>query len=136
MPQILLCKEADDELDELYDTDEDAAAMFDLLIEELSQDQRMLDRLCVPANHYKYAPPFDVGLFIEARKLGKNIYRVKVRRDDGSLVPWRMFLGFHAQKDTYYVLAVTDREFSYDTNHPSFRSMLDRYDQAGIPDYR
>lgn len=136
MPQILLCKEAENELDELYETDEDAAAMFDLLIEELSQDQQMLDRLCLPANHYKYAPPFDVDRFVEAQRQGKNIYRVKVRRGDGSLVPWRMLLGFHAQKDTYYVLAVTDREFSYDTNQPAFRSLLVRYEQAGIPDYR
>ena len=52
MPQLLLCREAEEELDALYDIDEDVAALFDFLIEELAEDQQMLDRLCVPDNHF------------------------------------------------------------------------------------
>lgn len=136
MPQILLCKKADEELEALYALDEDAAALFDVLIEELSDDPVMLDHLCVPANHFKYAPPFDVEVFEEAKKQGKNIYRIKVRNEEGSLLPWRMLVGFHSQKNLYYVLAVTEREHSYDTKHPDYRELLVRYEQAGIPDYR
>ena len=136
MPQLLLCREAEEELDALYDIDEDVAALFDFLIEELAEDQQMLDRLCVPDNHFKYAPPFNVDIFQEARKMGLNVYRVKVRKDDGSLVLWRMFVGFHSQKDIYYVLSVTDREFAYDTSHPSFRALVQRYEYSGIPYYR
>lgn len=136
MAEIWLCKEADDELESLYEVDEDAAAALDLLIERLAEDSSTLEYLCKPRNHFTYEPPFEVGRVGVYHSDGKNIYKIKVRKIDGTLVDWRMLVGFHAQKDIYYVLAITDREHSYDTKHESATELYRRYEEAGIPDYR
>lgn len=127
--------EAFDELDRLYDIDEAAAALIDVLFEKLDGDADMLDRLCQPNNHYTYTPPFEIKRYAEMQRRGKNIYTLKVRDDQGALLPYRVLIGYHAQINTYYVLAVIQREIAYDTTDPVFRIVLERYGQCGIPDY-
>lgn len=136
MVRVLFAEEANAELDALYDQDEDAAALFDLLLQELDANDHVRDLLFRPANHFNFTPPFDVGRVGEAQKLGKNVYRIKVRNEAGQFVPWRMLLGFHAQIDVFYVLSVLPRDHAYDTGHESFRQALSRYERLGIPDYR
>ena len=135
MPHLKVCNEAEDELDALAETEEDVVATFDFLIDQLSEDGPLLEVLFRPADHFKYEPPFDLGVFATAQRIGKNIFRVKVRGEDGKFVPWRMFLGHDSQKDIYYVLSITKREYAYDTNHPAFAELLRRYESAGIPSY-
>lgn len=135
MAGLIPLQGAYDDLDAIYEIDEAAAAQFDVLLEHLADDPDMLDRLFRPANHYQYAPPFEVKLYGEMQKRGKNIYAIRVLDEDGALLPYRALMGFHAQIDTYYLLAVLQREIAYDTTDPAFCTVMERYEQAGIPTY-
>lgn len=127
--------EAFDEIDAIYDIDENAAALIDVLLEALAEDDKMLDLLCLPNNHYRYTPPFEIKKYEEMQRRGKNIYTLKVRDERGALLPYRVLIGYHAQIDTYYVLSVLQREIAYEKTDPVFCKVLERYGQAGIPDY-
>lgn len=128
-------QEAYDELDALYEVDEAAAALIDVLLETLADDVDMLDRLCQPNNHYTYTPPFEIKRYAEMQRRGKNIYILKVRDEQGALLPYRVLIGYHAQIDIYYVLSVLQREIAYVTTDPAFCNVMRRYEQAGIPTY-
>jgi hypothetical protein len=136
MADLIPTDEAYAEIDALYEVDEDAAAMFDLLLETLADDPSMLDRLFRPANHYQYTPPFEIKRFGELQAQGKNVYIIKVRHPtQGHLLPYRLLLGYHAQMDTYYTLTLIEREIDYDVHDPTIVAALERYDRCGIPTY-
>jgi len=135
MPSFIPLQAAYHELDALYELDEDGAALIDVLFEALSDDAQMLARLCQPDDHYTYTPPFEIKRFAAMQRLGKNIYTLKVRDVQGGLLPYRVLMGYHAQIDTYFVLAVLPREIAYDKTDPNFRRVMERYEQAGIPTY-
>lgn len=136
MAELYVCPEADEELDALYETDEDAAALIEVLLEQLWEDERMLEMLCRPVDHFMHKPHYEVKRFVLMHKAGKNIYSVKLWSEEGSLYPYRVLIGFNAQEDSFHVLAIAPRKIAYEHTDPLFKSILDRYDAAGIPTYR
>lgn len=135
MARLILDPDAEAELDALYDENEDTAADFDLLLERLGEDEKTLEFLCLPENNFKYSPPYEVKKFIEAQNIGRNIFSIKTQDTDGHRTDYRMLIGHDAQKNIYHVLAVTNRDYSYDPGHESFKQLLKRYDDSDIPTY-
>ncbi len=136
MADLIATSEAYAEIDALYEVDEDAADLFEILLETLADDPSMLGRLFRPANHFMYTPPFEIKRFGELQDIGKNIYIIKVRHpEEGHLLPYRLLLGYHSQIDTFYVLTLIDREINYDVSDPNIVTALERYERCGIPDY-
>lgn len=133
---LVILPECDAEIEALSRTDEDAAAELDLLIERLQEDQPELENLCLPGNRFQYDPAFEVKRLAEAQKLGKNIFLVKYRMPDGSLVDYRLLIGYDAQHGTYYALQLAHRGTAYEAGSESFCELLDRYDKSGIPTYK
>ena len=136
MLTLIIDPEAGDEIDAIFESDEPAGALIYALLEALEGDQAMLERLFRPGNHFDYEPPFEVKPFGEAQRLGKNIFTMKIRDEEGALLPYRVLLAHHAQIDTYYVLSAASRGDVYDPGRSGFRDVLDRYDRHGIPTYR
>lgn len=136
MPCLILTPEIMQEIVGLERTNMDAAAAAILLLESLQDDPDLLEDLCVPDNHYLHCPPFEVKRFGEAQRRGYNIYILKFLDEDGSLPSYRIFIGFNAQRSTYYALAVTNRSVAYRPGDDAFRHLLDRYEHCGIPTYR
>ncbi len=136
MPSLILTPEIMQEIANLQSTDLEAAAAVLLLLESLQDDPELLENLCVPDNHYLYCPPFEVKKFGEAQKRGYNIYILKFLNKDGSLPSYRIFIGFNAQRSTYYALAVANRSIAYRPGDDAFRHLLARYEQCDIPIYR
>ena len=134
--ELVITPEVQNEIDRLFDEDEDAAAELLLLIERLQEDQPVLEELCVPGNRFRYDPSFEVKKFEAALKRGKNIYTVRYNLQDGSLAPYRLLIGYHAQNGTYYTLQVAARDSAYEVGSESFRELLHRYEQCGIPTYK
>ena len=136
MYKLILTPEIMREIADLQKADMDAAAAALLLLESLQDDPDLLEDLCVPDNHYLHCPPFEVKRFGEAQKRGYNIYILKFLDDDGSLPSYRIFIGFNAQRSTYYALAVTNRNTAYHPGDDAFGHLLARYKQCDIPVYR
>jgi hypothetical protein len=136
MPSLILTPEIMEEIERLQTTDLEAAAAALLLLESLLDDPDLLEDLCVPENHYLHCPPFEVKRFGEAQRRGYNIYILKFLDEDGNLPRYRIFIGFNAQRSTYYALAITHRSNAYRPGDDAFRNLLHRYDQCDIPIYR
>jgi hypothetical protein len=136
MASLTITPEMRKDIAALQKIDIEAAATAILLLESLQEDHEQLEYLCVPDNHFLYCPPFEVKKFGEAQRLGYNIFILKFLDEYGSLPSYRILIGFHAQRSTYYALAVTHRNISYRPSDDAFRDLLARYEQCGIPHYR
>lgn len=136
MASLIITPEIQKEIAVLEEADIDAAAMALLLLESLHDDHKQLEYLCVSGNHFAYCPPFEIKRFSEAQRRGYNIFILKFLDEYGSLPSCRILIGFHAQRSTYYALALTHRDIVYSPSNNAFRTLLDRYQQCGIPTYR
>lgn len=135
MHALIITRQAAQEIAALAQTDKKTAAAAALLIQELCNDPVELENLCVPDNHYLYRPAFESKRFVQAQKMGYNIFILKFRNLDGSQPGYRILVGYHAQKSIYYVLQVPHRNFEYNTSSTEFRELCRRYDECGIPHY-
>ena len=102
------------------------------LIEELRSNQDLLDRLSqqnygVWPNKPKRDAFFNVKMWAEAQKNGLNLWRLR----DLSLVEkgleYRLVYAFLPQKKQYFVLAIVEKDFDYDTDHPVSRRIFASY---------
>lgn len=125
---------AEEELDRLYDHDEDAAALVDAWFEAVCEDERLLEILFRPQNHYARRPPFEVKRYEAMWRRGKNVFTVKID-DAGKPIGYRVLIGWHSQRDDYYILAVAPRSEAYELDDPLFDDIICRYEKAGIPAY-
>ena len=133
MTRLLVTKEIENELDALDGTQPDLVDAAELLLESLYENLDLLGRLHAPSTYPLHTPVFEVKLFEEAQELKYNLYLLKFQNLDDYLATHRIFLGFNAQRDIYYALAITDRSHAYDTSHDVFRDLCNRYDKYRIP---
>lgn len=63
MAVLIIDPAAEDELDRLYESDEDAAALIDALLEQLGDDEGTLGEIFRPGHFFRYRPPFEVKRF-------------------------------------------------------------------------
>ena len=133
MVRLVVTKEYEDELDVLDRIQPDLVDAAELLVESLYEDPVLLDHLHDPSSYPLHTPVFEIKRFEEAMRLGYNVFILKFKNLDGFPIDHRIFLGFNPQSDIFYVLAITDRDYSYDTNHPSFRDLGTRYDKYRLP---
>lgn len=135
MPRIVVTQDFDDEMDALDGTQPDVVDAAELLLESLDENRDLLERLHQPTTYPLHTPAFEVKRFGMAQKAGYNIFILKFQDLDGFATNHRILLGYHAQRDTYYVLAITDRDYSYDHHHDAYGNLLNRYEKCGIPKY-
>lgn len=133
MTTLIVTIEIEKEIDLLYAEQPDVADDIEILLENLFYDSDLLEQLHKPSTYHFHTPVFEVKIFTQAIKDSFNIYILKFQDLNGYLVNYRIFLGFNAQRDTYYALALTHRSYSYDTNHEAYRDLCYRYEQYGIP---
>ena len=134
MTKLVVTKEIEEEIDRLYEVQPDLADAVEVLLESLYEDLDLLERLHSPDTYPLHTPFFEVKIFIEARDNGYNIYFLKFKDlDNHGIIGYRIFLGFNAQRDIYYALALTDRDHAYDTSHHAYRNLCARYEQYRIP---
>lgn len=136
MADLLWHKEAEIELDALYEVDEDAAALMDVLFESIEDNPAILECLFRPHNHYKHEPPFEVKEYRAMHVLGLFVLTIKPKDKDGHRSSHRALVGYDARHEKYYVLAIADREVAYEPADPLFNSIQRRYAELGIPAYR
>lgn len=107
-----------------------------VLVEELGGNLQVLDGLYKPRLRQGHDPLFEVKRFAEAWADGYNILILKYWDFLGALADYRIFVGYNAQKETYYVLGITHRSIAYDTGSDAFRGLLVRYESCNIPAWR
>lgn len=135
MLQIVITDPAIDDLDRLYEEDEDAAAEIETALEEIANDQRLLESLTQKKFKSLGTPEFDVDKFEELWQQGLNLLRLKFWDWQGSVIPYRVLYAYAPRADIYYVLAVVERNHAYDTKHPTVLRVRRQYDALGLQTY-
>lgn len=134
MTRLVITDEYEADVDRLYLTDANAADAVEILLQLLYEDLDLLGSLHNPDTYPFETPAFEVKNFIYAQQHGYLIFTLKFKDLNGfKVVSYRLFLGFNAQQDFYYALALTDRAFAYDPNHHAYGDLCNRYDKYRIP---
>lgn len=140
MPRLIVTTWFEADLDALEATglqsDLDAVDAADVLVDELAGNLEVLDVLFKPGLRDGHDPLFEVKRFEEAWLGGFNILVLKYWDFLGALADYRIFVGYHAQKEIFYVLAITHRSIAYDTGHDAYNRLLVRYGSCNIPAWR
>ena len=123
------------DLDRLYDEDEDAAAEIETALDEISNDQRLLERLTTKKFRSPDTPDFDVDRFEELWQQGLNLFRLKFWDWEGGLLPYRVLYAYDPRNDIYHVLAVVHRDHAYNTKHPTVQRVVSQYHELGLLTY-
>lgn len=130
---IAIHDDAGRDLDQLYQTDEDAAADIEAFLEEAKLNQKTLDSLTVNGYVNEEQPPFDVTELVELKRQKFILWRVRLLWLDSNARDYRIVYAFNPTEMRYYVLGIIDRNFNYDANHEFTKRIVAAYDKLGIP---
>ena len=131
MSRFWVHEDAIADLEGIWEIHAKSAAYIQALLEQLAADADLRDRLTqedfgVPGLH-----PFHVDPVAEHQDEGRNIWRLKVWKADKTL-RYRIIYAYDHTKDTYCVLGVLPRNFTYDSSSERVREIVARYDELGI----
>ena len=129
---LVLHADAEEDLDLIFEEDEQAASDIAVFLEEIDGNQDSLDRL----TQRKYVcyddPQFDIDEWQETRKTQFNLWRLRLLYLEGAS-KYRIIYAFHTIEFRYYVLAILHRDFNYDLNDPRITQIFETYDALNIP---
>lgn len=136
MASLIFALDAEDEIDALWDSDEDSAALIEELLCQFEESPELLDELCRESRHVTHDPSFEVKRFRYMWKQGYTIYALKVWPGDGSAIDYRILYAHHPQKDEYHILTVMQREIDYESDKELIDRLICACEEIGIPRYR
>lgn len=135
MALVLFEEAAQNDLDEIWQIDVDAAAAIVVLMEEFQDSPEVADTLIKHGYHDYRDPAYSVSRFLELWHQGLNLYRLKFWDEDGSIVSYRIIYAHNPKTDCIHVLGIIHRNFNYDTSHPVVCRICSGYERLGIPTY-
>lgn len=124
MYELIVGDDASGDLEELLLTNRVAAVRIIALLEELADNQDLLDRLTQEGYGGKnpWKPPpgavINIGKWVAAQKLGLNLWRMRDFELSRHGHEYRIIYAYNSKTDQYYVLAVVERAFNYEEQHP------------------
>lgn len=123
---------AEEDLDRLWDEDEDVAADIAVLLESLEEGPDWLWKLTRPEGYRHYGEPqFDTVKFSEFWKQNFNLYRLKPICSP-TIGGYRIIYACNNHTDTVHVLAIVSRDFNYDANSDIVKRVVADYAALGI----
>jgi mRNA-degrading endonuclease RelE of RelBE toxin-antitoxin system len=126
---IVIHEDAEEDLDALWNdpATREAAARIDVLLEEVSADQDLLDALTIH-DYGKYeTAPMSVSKWQEYWRKGADIWRLKFWELTNAGLHYRIVYAYEIPKQRYHVLAIVHRNFNYDESHPITKRILANY---------
>lgn len=125
---LVVHKEAEADLEALWATDEAAAALVTVLLEELEGDQVLLDALTDHKFKRDTDPRFDVSRWESFWHQGKDLWRLRPYFEFGNGPSCRVIYAYLPKRRRYCVLAIVPRDFDYDPQHSITRRIIASYD--------
>lgn len=132
MYELIVGDDATDDLGKILETNPHAAYRLGVFLQELECNQDLLERLSWDGYGGKPHLPdkgatFSVSKVYSLYRTGKNIWRLRDFELSRERFEYRIIYAFIPSKDLYFVLAVVERAFDYDPNHPVTHRVLDAY---------
>lgn len=133
---LALHKDAEADLDRIYEENEDVGADIEAFLEEAKNNQVTLDNL-TRRKYVEYGEwPFNVDEWQEAKQSKYILWRVRLLWLTGHAAKYRIVYAFHPVEYRYYILGIIDkREFNYDLQYERSKQIIAAYDALNIPRY-
>lgn len=131
-----LCSALEDDIDALYEANQEQAALWDELIDELFGSARLREELTMHNGYNHVQPHFDtvpVGVYL---KLGFNVSRLKLYRPGGrGPFPHRLLYTVHhtLPNGAIWLLGLMPRHGNYEPQDLLGTRIRHDYDSLGIP---
>jgi mRNA-degrading endonuclease RelE of RelBE toxin-antitoxin system len=128
LPQLIIHKDAEQDLRALKESQPRLWGRLTALLEELAVNARLIDMLTVHGFGADERDPFSVSRWQQYWREGKDIWRLKFWELEHQGLPYRVIYALKRGTGEHYVLAVTNRDFNYDPDHPTTRRILQAYE--------
>lgn len=128
--------DAQEDIDDLWNTAPSAAAHILALIEQLKADPRLLDALTIHSFGADGSEPISVSKFLSQWNAtrgrdGKDLWRLKLWDLEKQNLPYRVIYAYEIRRQRYHVLGVINRrEYDYEPQHPFTERILRAYDDV------
>jgi hypothetical protein len=140
---IVIHRGAQDDLELVWNSDEEAAAAIETLLQEAKGNQAVLDTFTVQ-DFFTFQdfgadstqPYHIVRRWTAQQRVGRNLWRLKIWDLEDHLIRHRIVYAFEPRVHRYFVLGVFDRNFNYAESDPRTQRILAVYDNLDIPSYR
>lgn len=119
---------AKEDLESLWETEEEVAATVEALLQELKADQKALESLTDHGFGADRSKPFSVSKWQELWRQKKDIWRIRSWALESLGHSYRIIYCYQPSTLSYYVLSIIHRDFDYDTSDPRVQRILDAYD--------
>lgn len=113
---IAIDPDAADDLESLYASDPDEAALAEALLQEIGVCQDLLDALTVHGFGNKKSPFFSVSKWHSFWGKGIDIWRIRADHSN-----YRIIYAYFPPRRVYHVLAIVHRKFDYDPINPAIK---------------
>jgi len=130
--EFIVGDEATSDLVEILEKVPPAGYRLAALLEEISGSQSLMEKLSW--DHYGGKPhlpevgaTMNVAKWIEPYRKGMNIWRLRDFELARSGYEYRIIYAFIPAKDLYFVLAIVERAFNYESSHPVTQRILASY---------
>lgn len=126
-------EDAEQDIDDLYEIDEEGAAAIDVFLEEAATSQEILDCFTVQDyRSYSDGLEFDITRW---KSLWKDcaLWRARLFNVPGVAATHRIVYAFHPNERRYYILGIVPRDFDYDHQHPFTKRIVSAYRELGLP---
>lgn len=127
MFSLIIHDDASQDLRELRSTEPQAAGRILALLEQISGDQDLLDRLTDHDFGARSSQNFHVSKWQGQWLQGRDLWRLKVWDLEETGLRYRIVYAYLPRKRQYHVLAIAPREFDYDESHPIGQRILRAY---------
>ncbi|KJZ10431.1 hypothetical protein TW86_14130 [Halomonas sp. S2151] len=129
MLQLFIHADAQNDLDELWAQDEDAAAHIEVMLEEIRGDERLLSTLLEHdfGSYREAGHKYSISKWLHFWNRGQDLWRLKAWELEESGTKLRIVYAYLPSSAAYHVLAIAPREFNYDPEHPITRRVLAAY---------
>lgn len=126
------------DLDAVFDHSEADGLYLENLFDLLEENQQVRQALAEGRFRHIKDPRFDAAPVEWSKRLGYNLYYLKMWRADGTLIPFRLIYAVnhtHPQQ-AVWMLSLMKRDDNYDENSEFATRIRRDYDGYGIPRFR
>lgn len=127
MVKLFVHDDAKHDLAEIRKQSLDAMVKIVALLEQLSADEDLLDRLTQHGFGKRGVDPFHVSQWFEQQNQGNNLWRLKDWDLECRGLKYRIIYAFIPQKHHHHILGIFPREFNYESDHEYTQRVLEAY---------
>lgn len=127
MYTLAVHRDAEGDLEEIWNSAPDAAAIIVALLQEIKNDQNLLDALTAHDFGVHESKRFHVSKWLQFWNRGIDLWRIKLWDLERKGLAFRIIYAYETGLQRYYVLGIFRRDFNYDTSDPRVQRVLAAY---------